>query len=132
MPVYTGLDKLEFGNPSELDLNDQDLVLGMTINEEQIALPLSYMEGFEVANFTSSEESYLFTWCGLVGAAQIFKGDASGFDFGRALIGNNLLMVDRKTLSVWNQLSNEAIHGELKGSKLDLLPSIQTTWKYWK
>ncbi|MEM7108569.1 MAG: DUF3179 domain-containing (seleno)protein [Bacteroidota bacterium] len=136
MPVHTGLDKLEFGNPSELDLQDQDLVLGMTLNEVQIALPLSYLEGFEVANLILNDQNYLLTWCGLVGSAQVFAGnigdDTLGFDFGRALINNNLLMVDRKTQSVWNQLSNEAVHGELKGTKLDLLPAIQTTWGFWK
>ncbi|MEM9858886.1 MAG: DUF3179 domain-containing (seleno)protein [Bacteroidota bacterium] len=136
MSVHTGLDKLEFGKPGDLTLDDTDLVLGIAMDDSRIAVPLTYLEGFEVANFSLHNEKYLLTWCALVGAAQMFtgniEGDTLGFDFGRALIDNNLLMVDRKTQSVWNQLSNEAIHGELKGTKLEMLPTLQTTWGYWK
>ena len=136
MPVFSGLDNLEFADPKTVDLNDTDLVLGITLKDSHIALPLLYLEGFEVANLSLNNKNYLVTWCGLVGSAQLFEGnisgDTQGFDFGRALMNNNLLMVDRKTQSVWNQLSNKAIHGELKETKLNLLPTIQTTWSFWK
>jgi len=136
MPVHPGLDKLEFGDPSELGLQSNDLILGVTMNEGKVAIPLTYLEGFEVANFSLSDQFYLITWCGLVGTAHIYRGDVmgdtSGFDFGRALHHNNLLMVDRKTKSVWNQLSSEAIHGELEGTNLEMIPSLQTTWDFWK
>ncbi|MEO1099539.1 MAG: DUF3179 domain-containing (seleno)protein [Bacteroidota bacterium] len=136
MPVNNGLDHLEFADLNIVQLDTADLVLGISLDEQQIAVPLAYLEGFEVANLILNNQNYLLTWCGLVGSAQVFAGnigdDTLGFDFGRALIDNNLLMVDRKTQSVWNQLSNEAVHGELKGTKLDLLPAIQTTWGFWK
>lgn len=135
MPVYSGLDRLEFGTPEKVPLDESDLVIGLALDDSHIALPLLYLEGFEVANLSINEENYLVTWCGLVGSAQVFKGnfsgDTLGFDFGRALMDNNLLMVDRKTKSVWNQLSKKAIHGKLKGAKLELLPTSQTTWGYW-
>lgn len=136
MPVHRGLDKLEFANPEKVSLNDTDLVMGITLEDTPIALPLLYLEGFEVANLTLNGEHYLVTWCGLVGSAQLFEGtisgDTQGFDFGRALMNNNLLMVDRKTGSVWNQLSNKAIHGDLKETRLNLRPTLQTTWRFWK
>ena len=136
MPVLSGLDKLEFGATENFAIEDQDLVLGITIDGENLAIPLSYMEGFEVANVSLNDQSYLMTWCGLVGSARLFETEVNGknldFDFGRALIKNNLLMVDRETQSVWNQLSNQAIHGSLKGEKLEALPTVQTTWKFWK
>ena len=136
MPVYRGLDKLEFADSNKVALNDADLVMGITLEDTQIALPLLYLEGFEVGNLTLNDEQYLVTWCGLVGSAQLFEGtisgDTQGFDFGRALMNNNLLMVDRKTGSVWNQLSNKAIHGDLKETKLNLCPTVQTTWGFWK
>nr|WP_299338663.1 DUF3179 domain-containing (seleno)protein [Allomuricauda sp.] len=136
MPVHRGLDKLEFVNREKVTLNDTDLVMGIMLEDTQIALPLLYLEGFEVANLTLNDEYYLVTWCGLVGSAQLFEGtvsgDTLGFDFGRALMNNNLLMVDRKTGSVWNQLSNKSIHGDLKETKLNLRPTLQTTWGYWE
>ena len=136
MPIHTGLDKLEYANPEKAGIGTDDLVLGMVFNDQQIAIPLQYMEGFEVANLSVNQENYVVTWCPLVGSARIFDakidGDTAGFDFGRALIEDNLLVVDRKTQSVWNQLSNKAIHGELEGKRLNPLPSIQSTWGFWK
>ena len=136
MPIDKGLDKLEFAHPDTVEIDDTDLVIGVTLGTEQIAVPLTYMEGFEVANLSMEANNYVITWCPLVGSARIFdgvlEGDTSGFNFGRGLKENNLLLVDRKTQTVWNQLSNTAIHGELKGERLAPLPTIQSTWNFWK
>jgi len=48
------------------------------------------------------------------------------------LIMNVLVMYDRQTDSLWSQLLGEAVEGELKGQKLEFLPSWQTTWEDWK
>jgi hypothetical protein len=48
------------------------------------------------------------------------------------LIMNVLVMYDRQTDSLWSQLLGEAVEGELKGQKLEYLPSWQTTWADWK
>jgi len=45
---------------------------------------------------------------------------------------NVLVMYDRQTESLWSQLLGEAVEGELQGTKLEFLPSIQTTWEDWK
>ncbi len=77
---------------------------------------------------------YLVIWCPLVGSARIFEGqleeDTLGFDFGRGLRDNNLLIVDRKTKSVWNQLSCKSIGVELSGQRLEPLSTIQSTLHY--
>ncbi len=56
------------------------------------------------------------------------------FTFGVSgkLIMNVLVMYDRQTGSLWSQLLGEAVEGELKGTKLEFLPSWQTTWEDWK
>jgi len=54
------------------------------------------------------------------------------FDFGSGLIKDNLLMVDRETSSVWSQLDHKAISGPMKDTPMKVVPSIQTTWKFWK
>ena len=70
-------------------------------------IEVTYMEGFEVANLQLQEKNYLLTWCPLVGSAILIKDQSNtktaGFDFGFALMDNNLLMVDRQTQTVWNQ-----------------------------
>ena len=54
------------------------------------------------------------------------------FDFADGLLENNLLFVDRETNSVWSQLHGKAVIGELEGTPLEIVPSIQTTWKFWR
>ncbi len=136
MAIDQGLDKLEITDPSIIDIDANELVLGMSTENIQIAIPIKYLSGFEVANLILESENYLLTWCPLVGSARVFeseiKGNKSGFDFGRGLKENNLLIIDRKTKTVWNQLSCKAIEGELEGERLSPLFSIQSTWNFWK
>ena len=136
MPIDKGLDKLEIADPTSITINNDELVLGISIGERHLALPIRYMSGFEVANLFIDSSTYLLTWCPLVGSARIFEGEINGnkagFDFGRGLIENNLLIVDRHTHTVWNQLSCKGVKGELEGESLLPLASIQSTWSFWK
>lgn len=54
------------------------------------------------------------------------------FDFAEGLLRNNLLIVDRETNSVWSQLEGAAVSGSMKGTPLWVVPSLQTTWKFWR
>ena len=54
------------------------------------------------------------------------------FDFSESLYRDNLLFVDRETSSVWSQLEGKAIAGPLRGSPLEIVPSLQTTWRLWR
>ncbi len=53
------------------------------------------------------------------------------FDFATGLIKDNLLFVDRETQSIWSQLDGKAVSGPMKESPLQVVPSMQTTWKHW-
>ncbi len=43
-----------------------------------------------------------------------------------------LVMFDRETGTLWTQVDGSALRGPLKGSRLEKLPAMQTTWKVWK
>lgn len=60
--------------------------------------------------------------------------DGQEYTFGVSgkLIMNVLVMYDRQTKTLWSQLLGEAVEGPLKGTKLEYLPSWQTTWAEWK
>jgi hypothetical protein len=60
--------------------------------------------------------------------------DRTEYTFGVSgkLIMNVLVMYDRQTGSLWSQLLGEAVEGPLKGTKLDYVPAIHTTWADWK
>jgi hypothetical protein len=59
-------------------------------------------------------------------------GQVTTFGVSGKLIMNVLVMYDRQTESLWSQLLGEAVEGERKGTKLEFLPSILTTWEDWK
>ncbi len=44
---------------------------------------------------------------------------------------NSLIMQDKETGSLWSHVTGEALHGEAKGARLEIFPSVQTTWKSW-
>lgn len=54
------------------------------------------------------------------------------FDFAEGLVDNNLLIVDRETNSVWSQLAGQSIGGPMEGTPLESIPTMQTTWKFWR
>ena len=54
------------------------------------------------------------------------------FDFAGNLYKNNLLFVDRETGSVWSQLHGKSVLGPMKDNPLEMIPSQQTTWKFWR
>lgn len=60
--------------------------------------------------------------------------DGQEYTFGVSgkLIMNVLVMYDRQTESLWAQLLGEAVEGPLKGTKLEFIPAIHTTWADWK
>jgi hypothetical protein len=59
--------------------------------------------------------------------------DGQEYTFGVSgkLIMNVLVMYDRQTNSLWAQLLGEAVEGPLKGTKLEFLPAVHTTWADW-
>ncbi|TNJ40913.1 DUF3179 domain-containing protein [Tamlana fucoidanivorans] len=134
MEVKNALENLQYANEEDVKIDSLDLVIGIPLKNTQIAIPLSYMSAFEVANFKVESNHLSITWCPIVGTARVFENDnnTSGFDFGYGLNNNNLLVVDRKTNTVWNQLSGNGILGELKGDKLKSVSTIQSTWSFWK
>jgi hypothetical protein len=62
----------------------------------------------------------------------MIDGHEYSFGVSGKLIMNVLVMYDRQTDSLWSQLLGEAVDGPLKGTKLEFLPSWQTTWADWK
>ncbi len=45
---------------------------------------------------------------------------------------NVLVMYDRQTESYWSQILGQAVEGELAGTELTPIASLQTTWKQWR
>jgi len=91
------------------------------------AYPLQILTWHEIVNDVVGEVPVIVTFCPLCNAAITFdrRLDGQVYEFGTSglLRNSDLVMYDRTTESLWQQLTGEAIVGELAGQQLTFLPS---------
>jgi hypothetical protein len=122
----------------EVEVRDEDFVLGVEIAGQARAYPLSMLDTPKrhVLNDSLGGQSIAVTWCGLSQAPVVFSRRVETkelvFYVTGELFGENLLMQDSQTGSNWPQLLARAVAGPLKDEKLDRIPSTWTDWKTWR
>jgi hypothetical protein len=108
-------------------LEDQEPIFVVSINDETKGYPLQILTWHEVVNDTVGGEPVTVTFCPLCNSAITFKRTLNGtvYDFGVSgkLRNSDLIMWDRQTQSWWQQLTGEAIVGELVGRQLTFVPT---------
>lgn len=109
------------------DLEDNQPVIGIVINGQAKAYPLTVMMWHEIANDELGGVPISVTFCPLCNAAIVFdrRLDGQVLDFGTTgkLRNSDLVMWDRQTESWWQQFLGEAIVGEMTGKRLTMVPS---------
>lgn len=118
-------------------LKPDDLVLGVEIEGDARAYPLSLLERHAVANDTIGRIPVAVAWCRPCGSAVAYRTDTPKGTLilaasGKARDGDSLL-VDRQTGTLWKQLAGTPVEGPLAGSGIQLqpLPVVLTTWTQW-
>lgn len=102
------------------------------------AYPLQILIWHEIVNDELAGEPTLVTFCPLCNTAIAFERqlepDGIVYDFGTTgnLRHSDLVMWDRQTESWWQQLSGEAIVGELTGTVLTPVPAQILGWSAFK
>ncbi|MEO0497538.1 MAG: DUF3179 domain-containing protein [Pseudomonadota bacterium] len=116
--------------------DDLEPVIGLTINGDARAYPLSVLTWHEIVNDVVGGVPVAVTYCPLCNAAIVFERTLDGepVEFGTTgkLRRSDLIMYDRKTESWWQQFSGEAIIGDLLGQKLKVVPSRLESWGKFK
>lgn len=120
-----------------VDYRDDGLVIGVEVNGQRRAYPFQVLVWHEIVNDIFDGVPVLITYCPLCGSGVVFRREIDGgdvVDFGVTgrLYNSNLLMYDRKSNSVWSQLTGTAVIGELTGQRLEMIPSELLTWSDWK
>lgn len=145
--VLDGIPALD--NPTMLAAAEADYlepwepVFGIAINGDARAYPLRILDWHEMANDVVGGVPVSLAYCTLCGAAVAYDGRSVDLDgneatytFGSSgfLFRSNKLMYDRRTLTLWNQLTGEPVLGELAAGdiRLNLLPVVLTTWADWQ
>ncbi|MFI1940872.1 DUF3179 domain-containing protein [Streptomyces purpureus] len=131
------IDRPRFVTASQVGfLSDGDPVFGLEHRGEVRAYPQMVLVWHEIVNDTIGGEPLTVTYCPLTGTVIGFTAPSGVQDlaFGTTgkLVNSNLLMYDRQTGSQWPQLTGTALSGPLKGTKLDTVPLVWTTWKQWR
>ena len=130
------LDMPKFISASESKINDNDFVLGLDYNGEVKAYPLKIMQYHEIVNEVINNEPIIVTYCPLCKSGVAFKSEINGerirFGVSGKLYNSNLVMYDEKTNSYWNQLTGQAIVGDLSGTVLERIKLSFSSWSEWK
>ena len=129
-PVFTTYDDADDW------LNSKEPVIALEIDGEARAYPLQIMTWHEIVNDQVGAVPVSVTFCPLCNSAITFdrRLDGEVYDFGTSgnLRNSDLIMWDRQTETWWQQLTGEAIVGELTGQRLTFLPSSIISWEDFK
>jgi len=138
------IDNPEFVNAEEAEqrgwIAGGDVVFGITHKGVSRAYPQNILNWHEIVNDTIAGDPILITFCPLCGTSIAFErtievGDQrveSEFGVSGKLVNSNLVMYDRTTETLWQQLGGDAIVGELVGQELVPFKIDNVLWKDWK
>lgn len=128
------IDSPAFESITDADewLKGDDVVFVLESDSQAKAYPQRILNWHEIVN----DEGFTVTFCPLCGSALAFDREVNGrtLEFGVSgkLHNNDLVMYDRQTESLWQQITGEAIVGELFGERLTQLPLSGMRWSQFK
>lgn len=132
------IDKPQFVGAPEANkwLKDREPVVAVIVAGEANAFPLQILMWHEIVNTVVAGRPLVVTYCPLCNTAIVFDRvmDGQVLDFGTTgnLRFSDLVMYDRETESWWQQITGEAVVGDLTGQKLTVLPSSIVSWADFK
>ncbi len=113
-------------------LADAEPVIALEYGGEAKAYPLQILTWHEIVNDDIAGLPVAATYCPLCNSALVFERELGGalYDFGVSgnLRNSDLIMWDRQTQSWWQQLTGEAVAGELAGARLRVVPAQIVSW----
>ena len=114
-------------------MRDNEPVIALEINDEAKAYPLAILMSHEIVNDEIGGVPVSVTYCPLCNTSIVFDRRVNGqvLDFGTSgnLRNSDLVMWDRQTESWWQQITGEAIVGELTGTRLSFIPAPVVSWR---
>lgn len=113
-------------------LDDREPVALLQLDGEVRAYPIQILTWHEIVNDEVDGRPVVVTYCPLCNTALAFDRRVGGqeltFGVSGLLRNSDLVMWDRQTESLWQQVTGEGIVGELAGQHLDFLPLSIVSW----
>lgn len=130
------IDDPKFLKSNEQDfMKDEDLVLGVNLNNIQKAYPIKILNWHEIVNDKFEDIPIAVTYCPLCASSLAFIREINSkeveFGVSGKLYNSDLVMYDRLTNTYWDQIEGKAIVGELTGTLLKQVPVEVIIWKDW-
>lgn len=117
-------------------LSSTDIVFALRGKSSVKGYPQAILNLHEIVNDEFEGEPVATTFCPLCGSALAFKREVNGrvLEFGVSgfLHNSDLVMYDRQTLTLWEQITGEAVVGELTGTQLERLSFSGLEWQDFK
>ncbi len=117
-------------------LTDNHPVIRIDVGGDVRAFPLGIMTSHEIANTTIGGQALAVTFCPLCNSAIAFDRTLMGeiVEFGTSgmLRKSDLVMWDRSTETLWQQLTGRAIVGGMVGARLTQVPAPVISWQQFK
>ncbi|MGH2801353.1 MAG: DUF3179 domain-containing protein, partial [Thermoleophilaceae bacterium] len=132
------IDEPRFVSVAEADefLAPREPVAVLELGGEVRAYPLQILTWHEIVNDEIAGEPVGVTYCPLCNSTVAFRREIEGrpVEFGTTgmLRNSDLVMYDRETESWWQQITAEAVVGELTGAELEVLPSQILSWEEFR
>ena len=110
---------------------ENEPVISVQLGQEAKAYPLNMLTMHEMSNDWLAGVPILPTYCPLCNASVVFDRrvvingieQLLEFEVSGLLRNSDMIMADRQTQTWWQQLTGEAIVGDLTGTELDVIPS---------
>lgn len=130
------IDKPTFVSAAQADfLTPKDRIIGIHMNGESRAYPISILNWHEIVNDTVQGKAISVTYCPLCGTGIVYEGNVNGrvltLGVSGLLYNSDVLLYDRETETLWSQILSKAVNGPLSGQKLTMVSSSQTSWAKW-
>ncbi|MBI4907247.1 MAG: DUF3179 domain-containing protein [Acidobacteria bacterium] len=117
-------------------LAPKELVIAVHVDGKARAYPLQILMWHELVNDRAGENPILVSYCPLCNSAIVFDRRVAGatLEFGVSgmLRNSDMVMYDRQTDSLWQQITGEGIVGTHTGSTLRIIPSQMIPFDQFK
>lgn len=131
------IDHPQFDVISKIDfLHSEDVMMTIDYNGVQKSYPRKIMQTHEIVNDHFGDKPLAMTYCPLCGTSVAFipmvENERVEFGVSGVLHNSDLVMYDRKTRSLWGQITGRGIVGPQTGTQLKRIAVGLLTWKELK
>jgi hypothetical protein len=130
------IDAPQYITAQEAQLAADDIVVTLSYQGEYRAYPTRILDHHEIVNDTIAGTPLAVTWCPLCGSAvgihrQVGE-QVTEFGVSGVLYNSDLVLYDRATETLWDQIEAKGIVGPMTGEQLRFIPVSMTQWGRWR